>query len=76
MPIVKNAQARELLGSAVVLDLADVRREAVDIVTSARLEADAIVDAARQEAARLTGIAAETGRTEGLEAEASPSVLR
>ncbi|MAH65579.1 MAG: hypothetical protein CMJ27_04190 [Phycisphaerae bacterium] len=68
MPIVKNAQARELLGSAVVLDLADVRREAVDIVTSARLEADAIVDAARQEAARLTGIAAETGRTEGLEA--------
>lgn len=68
MPIVKNAQARELLGSAVVLDLADVRREAVDIVASARLEADAIIDAAREEAARLTGDAAEAGRTEGLEA--------
>ena len=68
MPIVKNAQARELLGSAVVLDLSDVRREAVDIVASARLEADAIIDAAREEAARLTGGAAETGRAEGLEA--------
>ncbi|MAD19150.1 MAG: hypothetical protein CMJ52_02880 [Planctomycetaceae bacterium] len=68
MPIVKNAQARELLGSAVVLDLADVRREAVDIVASARLEADAIIDAAREEAARLTADAAESGRTEGLEA--------
>ena len=67
MPIVKNAQARELLGSAVVLDLSDVRREAVDMVASARLEADAIIDAAREEAARLTGGAAEAGRAEGLE---------
>lgn len=68
MPIVKNAQARELLGSAVVLDLADVRREAVEVVASARLEADAILEAAREEAMRLTGEAAEKGRVEGLEA--------
>jgi flagellar assembly protein FliH len=68
LPIVKNAQARELLGSAVVLDLADVRREAVELVASARLEADAILAAAREEAARLAGDAAGTGRAEGLEA--------
>ncbi|MDG2020674.1 MAG: FliH/SctL family protein [Phycisphaerales bacterium] len=65
MPIVKKVQARELLTSAVVLNLGDVQREAGRMVESARAEAESILTAARAEAARLTECAAGIGRAEG-----------
>jgi flagellar assembly protein FliH len=66
LPIVKKIHARELLRSAVVLNLGDVRREAVDLIETARNEAESILASARVEAAELTESAAEIGRTEGL----------
>lgn len=68
MPIIKKFQARELLTSAVVLNLGDVRREATDLIDAARIEADSILTKAGVEAVRLTGCAAEVGRSEGLAA--------
>ena len=37
--IIKNVRAREIIGSAVVMNLGDVRREADEIVEAARREA-------------------------------------
>ncbi len=68
MPIVKKVQARELLTSAVVLNLGDVQREASQLIESARAEAESILTVARAEAARLTDSAAEIGRAEGIAA--------
>lgn len=68
MPIIKKVQARELLTSAVVLNLGDVRREATDLIEAARSEAESILTNAGIEAARLTDCAAEIGRSEGLAA--------
>ena len=66
MPIVKKIHARELLRSAVVLDLGDVGREAADLIEVARNEAESLLADARIEAARLTECAAEIGRAEGM----------
>ena len=68
MPIVKKIHARELLRSAVVLDLGDVGQEAADLIEVARSEAESILADARIEAARLTEGAAEIGRAEGMAA--------
>ncbi|MFB0987205.1 MAG: hypothetical protein QMB94_12975, partial [Phycisphaerales bacterium] len=68
MPIVKKIHARELLRSAVVLDLGDVGREAADLIEVARNEAESLLADARIEAARLTECAAEIGRAEGMAA--------
>ena len=65
MPIIKKVQVRELLTSAVVLNLGDVRREATDLIEAARIEAESILTNARLEAAQLTECAAEVGRSEG-----------
>jgi flagellar assembly protein FliH len=68
LPIVKKIHARELLRSAVVLDLGDVGREAADLIEVARNEAESLLADARIEAARLTECAAEIGRAEGMAA--------
>ena len=65
MPIVKKIHARELLRSAVVLDLGDVGREAADLIEVARNEAESLLADARIEAARLTECAAKIGRPKG-----------
>jgi flagellar biosynthesis/type III secretory pathway protein FliH len=65
LPIIKKVQVRELLTSAVVLNLGDVRREATDLIEAARIEAESILTNARLEAAQLTECAAEVGRSEG-----------
>jgi flagellar biosynthesis/type III secretory pathway protein FliH len=68
LPIVKKIHARELLRSAVVLDLGDVGREAADLIEVARNEAESLLADARIEAARLTECAAKIGRAEGMAA--------
>ena len=65
MAIIKNVRAREIIGSAVVMNLGDVRREADEIVEAARREAERIVAEARAEARVLVDGAAERGQAEG-----------
>ena len=59
MPLIKNIRANELVGNAVVMNLADVRREADRMIEEARAEADRIRAEARAEAEALVAGAAE-----------------
>ena len=65
MPLVKNLHADQLLKSAVVLNLDDVRAEAVRMLTDAQQEADRILNSAREEAKVMTAGAMERGMSEG-----------
>ena len=65
MPLVKNLHADQLLKSAVVLNLDDVRAEAVRVLAEAQAEADQIIQSARQEARVMTSGATERGMSEG-----------
>ncbi|MBC03960.1 MAG: hypothetical protein CMJ34_11770 [Phycisphaerae bacterium] len=65
MALIKNLQAREIIGTAVVMNLGDVRREADEILEQARRDAERIVEEARAEARELVDGAAERGHAEG-----------
>ncbi len=65
MPLVKNVHAEQLLKSAVVLNLDDVRAQAIQLVSDAQQEADRIVESAREEALSITSGAKERGISEG-----------
>jgi len=69
MPVLKQQHVAEQGGSAIVLDMADLARQAEQIKTAARHEAQRIVTAARDEVAReaelLKADAASAGREEG-----------
>ncbi len=65
MPLIKNIRANELVGNAVVMNLADVRREADRMIEEAQAEADRIRAEARAEAEVLVAGAAERGHAEG-----------
>lgn len=66
MPVVKCTQSDDLLRSAVVLDLGDLRREGERIIGAARAEADQILALARSEAERLRREASDKGYAQGL----------
>lgn len=66
MTVVKSIQTDDLLRSAVVLDLGDLRRQGERILAQARSEADQILAMARAEAERLKREAAGKGHAEGL----------
>ena len=65
MALIKNVRAQEIIGSAVVMNLGDVRREADEIIETARKDAERIVAEARAEAQVLVDGAAERGHAEG-----------
>ncbi|MCP4837531.1 MAG: hypothetical protein GY895_22525 [Phycisphaera sp.] len=67
MALIKNIQAKELVGSAVVMNLGDVRLEAEHILAEARREAAEVIDQAKAEARALIEGAAEQGHAEGVE---------
>lgn len=67
MPVLKSNRTATLAGGAIVLDLADLKRQGDRILAGAREEAAAIVEAARAEADRLVSGAAERGYAEGRE---------
>lgn len=67
MALIKNIQAKELVGSAVVMNLGDVRLEAEHILAEARREAAKVIDQAKAEARALIEGAAEQGHAEGVE---------
>lgn len=67
MAVLKPSRAREVMHHAEVFDLGDVKRQAQQMLESARHEAAAIVQSAREEAERLTSGAAEAGYARGLE---------
>lgn len=66
MALIKNVQAQEIIGSAVVMNLGDVRREADEIIEAAREDARRIIADAKAEAQILVDGAAERGHAEGL----------
>lgn len=65
MALIKNIQAKELVGGAVVMNLGDVRLEAEEILAEARREADLLIERAKTEARVLVDGAAERGHAEG-----------
>jgi flagellar biosynthesis/type III secretory pathway protein FliH len=64
--LIKNVQARKMVGSAVVMNLGDVRREAEEILLAARADAARIVGEARAEAELLVAGAEQRGHAEGM----------
>lgn len=67
MPLIKNANAGDVMRTAAVFDLGDVRRQADDTLETAKREAAAIIARATEEARGLVDGAAERGFTEGFE---------
>jgi flagellar assembly protein FliH len=65
VPLVKNEHAVDLLRTAVVLNLGDIREQADAILREARDAAQRIITDAHEEAARLTHGAEERGHTNG-----------
>ena len=65
MPLVKNLHADQLLKSAVVLNLDDVRAEAVRVLEEAQAKAEQILKSAREEAKVMTSGAMDRGMSEG-----------
>jgi flagellar biosynthesis/type III secretory pathway protein FliH len=66
MAVIKRSQAGEMLKSAIVLDLGDLRRQGELLIASARRQAEGIVSAARAERERILSGAREEGRAEGI----------
>ena len=71
MPLMKADEADKLLGSAIVLDLGDIGRQADQLKAAAKRKAEAIIAEAEQRADELAtrthDEAFEAGRVEGLE---------
>ena len=65
MPLVKNLHANQLLKSAVVLNLDDVRAEAERVLADAQAEAHQIIQSAREEAKSMTSGATQRGMSDG-----------
>ena len=66
MALIKNVQAKKIIGGAVVMNLGDVRREADEIIEAARVDAERILAEAKAEARMLVDGAAERGHAEGV----------
>lgn len=66
MALIKNIQAKKLIGSAVVMNLGDVRLEAEHLLAEARREAAEVIEQAKAEARTLIEGAAEQGHAEGV----------
>ena len=69
MPILKNQDAAGVMNQAIVLEMGDLRRQAVGIIVKAKDQAKAILDAAAEQnqtiVARARKEALEQGRAEG-----------
>lgn len=66
MALIRHAEAEKMARDAIVLDLGDVQRQAVQLIDQARKRADEIVASARAEREKLIAGAAEQGRADGL----------
>lgn len=71
MTVVKRGQADRLVEDAIVLDLADLQRQADTIVSDAQAEAARILEDARTEATTLAAGTEERARVEGRAAGAA-----
>lgn len=68
MALIKNAQSESIVRDAIVLDLAQIGRQADELIALARRRAQQIVDDAAKERDRLLSDAREIGRAAGHEA--------
>ncbi|MHC5113486.1 MAG: FliH/SctL family protein [Planctomycetota bacterium] len=67
MALIKRERADEVAQRAVVLDLADLRREGELIIAAAHREAERVMEAAREQSAELVGSADDRGFALGLD---------
>ena len=65
MALIKHAQSDALVRDAIVLDLAQLGRQAEELIAHAKSRAGAVVEDAQRERRRLLSDAREVGRAEG-----------
>jgi len=67
MALIKRKRADEVAQRAVVLDLADLRREGEHIIAAAHREAERVMEAARDQSAELVASADDRGYAQGFD---------